>query len=687
LGLPTLLGQVLLNRGYQDLPQAKLFFEPESWILPDPALVFVDLAACVERLALALIKGEKIAICGDYDCDGMTSTALLIRALRILGVREVNYLIPDRLQEGYGINERIVQQCYDEGYRVLITVDNGISALNPLRLAQELDLAVIITDHHDLPPILPPALGILNPKLIDPASPYHSLAGVGMAYVLAVTLADKLGRRPELEDPLLELFTLGTIADMAPLVGVNRSWTQRGLRLLPLTQNPGIRSLMTVAGFTNLKELKPEAIGFGLGPRINAVGRIGDPCQVITLLTTDDPEEALACALACEKTNLERQTLLAATEAEALALVMAENLDLSQQRVLIVAQTGWHPGIVGLVASRLKERTGCPTFVGVIDEKGVRGSARGIPEFNIFAALSYCRDYLGHFGGHPMAGGFSCSSAHWPLFQQRLIAFAQGEIEPQVIKPLVEIDAEASLSELSLGTLDLLDRFHPCGMHNPDPVFWSAQVKILKQRTMGKTQDHARLTVSDGQTEQTVVAWRWGEYLPLPEVVDIAYKLQENIYQGKRSLQLVLEGLRPARTVSPQIQIAEPTSLVTRPLTFPRPLDPLAYVRELSGPTLLYGYGRPELPGLDYDRPRPGVTYEHLVFWTLPPSPLHLDWLVSRSLPQQIHCLLHPVPLLPWEELLTLLEKAHQEARPLNLLALGQKYWLSPRSLLVALHQ
>jgi single-stranded-DNA-specific exonuclease len=312
VGLSPILAQVLINRGFTTLQALRFFLEPESETLPSPLAEFPDLALSVELLETAIQQGDKIAICGDYDADGMTSTALLLRALGALGAK-VEYAIPSRMQEGYGINERIVESFAAEGVRLILTVDNGIAAYAPIARARELGLNVIVTDHHDLPPELPPAHAILNPKLLPEGSPYGGLAGVGVAYVLAVALAQQMGETQHLVAPLLALFTLGTIADLAPLVGVNRRWLQRGLKLLPRSHFAGIQALIAVSGSAgNHKSkhaFKPDTIGFRLGPRINAVGRIGDPQAVIELLTTDDPEIAQTRALECESTNQERQHL------------------------------------------------------------------------------------------------------------------------------------------------------------------------------------------------------------------------------------------------------------------------------------------------------------------------------------------------------------------------------------------
>jgi single-stranded-DNA-specific exonuclease len=296
-GLLPLVAQVIINRDIDTVDAAQVYIEPESQQLPSPLSEFHDLAVSVELIKSAIADGEQIAICGDYDADGMTSTALLLRALKHLGA-EVDYAIPSRMKDGYGINKRIVEEFATGGVSLILTVDNGISAYEPIARAIELGLSVIVTDHHDLPDKLPPADAILNPKLLSDSSPYKGLAGVGVAYILAIATAQSLGKLKGLTNQILELFTLGTIADLAPLVGVNRRWLKRGLRALPNSELLGIQALMQVAGVDEAqKQLKPDDIGFRLGPRINAVGRIGDPQMVIELLTTDEPGLALERAM------------------------------------------------------------------------------------------------------------------------------------------------------------------------------------------------------------------------------------------------------------------------------------------------------------------------------------------------------------------------------------------------------
>jgi single-stranded-DNA-specific exonuclease len=545
--LSPIVNQLLVNRGIETSAQAEVFINPETLNLPSPLEVFSDLAVSVELLEQAIASQAKIAICGDYDADGMTSTALLLRGLRWLGA-QVDYAIPSRMQEGYGINKRIVEEFHSEGVKLILTVDNGIAAIEPIARARELGLNVIVTDHHDIPPTLPPANAILNPKLIPESSPYWGLAGVGVAYVLAVCLAQKLGQHKGLVKPLLELFTLGTIADLAPLIGVNRRWLKRGLQLLPQSQLAGIQALIQVSGVNDKnKSLKPDDIGFRLGPRINAIGRIGDPQIVIDLLTTDDAGIALERAMQCEQINARRQQLCEEIEREAIAHVESSHaMSLQDDRVLLVIQPNWHHGVIGIVASRLVERYGVPVFIGTYeDEHHIRGSARSIPEFNVFDALEFCRDLLGKFGGHKAAGGFSLPAENLEALRSRLIQFANSCLQPEHLKPLLNIDSQVNLDALNLQLYQQLDTLHPCGIENPEPVFWTPNVKVIEQQIVGK--GHIKLTViqgSDSSIQMKAIAWRWCEYFPLPPRIDIAYRLRENTWNGNTNIELELIGVR-----------------------------------------------------------------------------------------------------------------------------------------------
>lgn len=579
-GLSPLLTQVLINREILTPELAGEFLQPDSQSLPDPRDEFPDLRPSLELLKTAIANQEKIAICGDYDADGMTSTALLLRALSSLSA-DVDYAIPSRMHEGYGINERIVEEFTAEGVKLVLTVDNGISAVTPIAKARELGLTVIITDHHDLPETLPPANAILNPKLLPLTSPYRGVAGVGVAYILALTLAQELDPGTPLVNSLLELFTLGTIADLAPLTGVNRRWVKQGLKQLPESELAGVQALIQVAGVagtqsataqpfphnstskTAQKTLKPEDIGFRLGPRINAVGRLDDPQIVIELLTTDDLGIALTRAMQCEEINQRRQQLCAEIEAQAVDWCERHRQQLQADRVLVIVEPGWHHGVIGIVASRLVERYGVPVFIGTYEPENegddprsgsVRGSARGIPEFHVFQALQFCDELLGKYGGHKAAGGFSLLAQQLPAFRAQLSVFAHQCLQPQHLKPLVTIDVQADLAQIDLELYRQIDHIEPCGIENKAPVFWTPNVRVMEQRIVGGK--HLKLTLgveNSGQENQEIhaIAWRWGEYFPLPSRLDLAYQLRENTWNGETKVELEILGVRLPTVITP----------------------------------------------------------------------------------------------------------------------------------------
>ncbi|AFZ45114.1 single-stranded-DNA-specific exonuclease RecJ [Halothece sp. PCC 7418] len=556
-GLSPLLAQVLINRGILSPDEAQVYVNPEAETLPSPNQDFPDLEQSIDLMIEAITEQEKIMICGDYDADGMTSTALLLRTLRYLGA-DVDYLIPSRMKEGYGINTRIVEECASNGVGLILTVDNGIAAYDPIYRAVELGLQVIITDHHDLPEMLPPADAILNPKLLPESSPYRGLAGVGVAYILAVATAQKLGKLQGFTAQLLELFTLGTIADLAPLIGVNRRWLKRGLRQLPKSEIPGVQALMQVSGVNDTKKaVKPEDIGFRLGPRINAIGRISDPQTVIELLTTDDDGIALEKAMECEQVNGKRQELCAQIEEEAIAYLETGEIDWLRDRAMVIIQPNWHHGVIGIVASRLVDKFGTPVFIGTYEdeeETQIRGSARGIPEFNVFDSLEYCHDLLEKFGGHKAAGGFSLAAENLTAFRERLSEFAHQSLEPEHLKPLIKIDATADFTQLNPHLYQQVDELQPWGIGNEEPIFLSKNVTVAEQRVIGKNHLKLKLRqiVNNQRLEKSAIAWRWGNYFPLPKQVDIAYKLRENHWQGNISLELELLGFRLPETTQQQ---------------------------------------------------------------------------------------------------------------------------------------
>lgn len=748
-GLSPIIAQVLLNRGINTTEAAKVFLDPELEDLPDPKQEFPDLIKSIDRIELAIKNGDRITICGDYDVDGMTSTALLIRTLRLLG-GNVEYEIPSRMTEGYGINARIVQDCRDRDVKLIITVDNGIAAYEAIALAESLNISVIVTDHHEVPEDpskIPPATAILNPKYeVDPNSPYAAIAGVGVAYVLALELSDRIGKRDELENPLLELFTLGTIADLASLTGINRRLVKKGLRLLSQSKVIGIIALINETGIAKDKQtgLKPEAIGFGLGPRINAIGRIGNPQVIIDLLTCEEMGQAIALAQECEATNRKRQDLCKEIEQEAIAYMTKRRLDgfdITQERVLVIVDrevqnaltpaktkkkkstlsssdqdlpkgNGWHHGVIGIVASRLVERYGAPVFIGSYEDAHdedleskhqgatVRFSVRGIPEFHVFHSLEYIAKIRNKGGGHKAAGGFTLPAENMEKLRSGLREFADREnLLPSHIMPLINVDVLADLSDVSMTMLQACDRLQPCGLGNPDPVFYSENVRVLAQQTRGKDKvKHLSLTLDTGNGEKLkAIAWRWGEYCPVPDYVDIAYKLRANQWQDTTSVELEVVGIREATGTamkssqnSPKQLLLQynPAPIITK---FPQWEKLSEAPRPLPRPLLLYGCDRPadKFQGdVDCDRPQRGRDYQAIVLWSMPPSFTHLQWLIAIAKPDYIYLGSH-VPVVPSiDQFRAQVQSLDLEnIKILNLLDLAQQWWIAPSAIVSALRE
>lgn len=538
LGLPEPLQALLLRRGYGSREAVQTLLDPPA--APDPAAHFPHLAIAVERLRRACRQGERLAICGDYDADGMTSTALLVGVLRHLGANPCA-AIPSRLDDGYGLNAAMVERLAAEGIALLVTVDNGIAAQEALERAQQLGVEVIVTDHHTLPPQLPPLLALLHPATTPEGSPYRGLAGVGIAYVLARALAQKQRSKPALA-MALDLFCIGTIADMAPLQGVNRRWLLDGLPQLKASQLKGLQALQQLAGLDDAP-LDAGAVGFQIAPRINAVGRLGDPQVVVELLTTDDPQRALELAHACESLNRQRRELCDAIEAEARALVEADG----QQRspFLLLAQGHWHHGVIGIVAARLVDHFGLPVALLAAEGNGrLRASVRAPQGFAVDAALQACSDLLERHGGHPAAGGFTVRAEQVAALHERLNQRAAAWLQSDASLRAVRPEALVPFSELSRDFWRQLQRLEPFGIGHATPLFWSQRCSVEEQRQLRG--GHLQLTLRQGETRLRAIAWRWNGGWTLPKEVDVAFHLRLNRWQGEERLQLELVDLRPS---------------------------------------------------------------------------------------------------------------------------------------------
>lgn len=544
LGLQPLTAQLLINRGIETVPEAKQFFATELIHLQDPFL-FSAMELAVERLLRAIQRGEKAVIFGDYDVDGITGTSLLWRVLTRMGAR-VDYYIPDR-SEGYGMNPEAVQRLAQGGYTLIVTVDNGISCYAEVELANSLGMDVIITDHHEPPERIPPAYAVINPKTADCGYPFPYLAGVGVGFKLCQALAMRL-RSDELMQYIirqLDLVTLGTIADIVPLVGENRVIAANGLRRITDSGNAGVRALIRVAELEG-KAINAGHVGFMLGPRINAIGRMDNPCLGVELLTTEDPEQAMALAEKLNQANRKRQMLEEVILQSAVEMIGRDRL--AERPGLVLASEEWHHGIIGIAASKIVERYYRPTILISVHEGIGKGSARSVRGLNLYEALRHCREYLIGFGGHEMAAGLSIHPDQIKPFTEAFQRYVESVLAPEDLIPFVKVDAVMGAEELEFALLDELERLEPHGPGNPRPVLQLRRV-AHEHSLVGANRDHLRLQVLAGQRKVGGIGFGMaGRSQELQEnpLIDLIFQLERNHWQGRDYLQLMLNDLRPA---------------------------------------------------------------------------------------------------------------------------------------------
>lgn len=503
LNIAPLVASLLVNRGLHTVEDARDFLFIENSEFHDPFLLD-GMDITIERIRSAIEKNEKILIFGDYDADGVSSTTVLLTALRESSA-QVDFYIPNRFTEGYGPNEAAFRWAKESGFTLIITVDTGISALHEAQVAKDLGLDLIITDHHEPGPELPNAFSIIHPKKETCSYPFKELAGVGVAFKVAHAL---LGRVPE---ELLEIAAIGTIADLVPLQGENRLLAKKGISALRKTTRPGLRALLKVCG-TEQSDVSEETIGFAIGPRINAVGRLDSADPAVHLLMTTDPEEARELAEEVDSYNKQRQQLV--NEMTKAAIEEVENhFPADQNGVLVIAKEGWNAGVVGIVASRLVDRFYRPTIVLSIDhEKGTaKGSARSIEGFNLYENLSLCREILPHFGGHPMAAGMTLGLEHVDELRDRLNRLAKEQLTEEDFIPVTKVDVDCELSDVSLETISEMELLSPFGMSNPKPRVRLKDVSIGTIRKIGSDQNHLKITFEDNGVSLDSIGFGLGE--------------------------------------------------------------------------------------------------------------------------------------------------------------------------------
>ncbi len=541
---PPVLRQILFNRGYATDAEARAFLKAEPDFDTDP-FKMTGMQAAVERIQYALAHNEPIAIYGDYDVDGVTSTALLVDILNALGA-DVRGYIPNRFDEGYGLNNDALSALKDDGVGLVISVDCGIRSPDEALHARTIGLDLIITDHHhpsEGP--LPPATAVINPKQPGDVYPDKDLAGVGIAYKLAEALLIEQGSADSVQlTRLLDLVALGTVADLAPLVGENRFLVRRGLRQMRETTRQGLFSLAAVAEL-NLPKVNATDIGFRLGPRLNAAGRLDEALAAYELLTTTDVFKAGQLAQQLDVQNRERQRITREMQSVAEELALADETDAF---LLFAAHKDFNAGVVGLAASRLTETYYRPAIVAHIDTDTTRGSCRSIPEFHITDALDKCADILVRHGGHAAAAGFTVENDKLDELVSRLKAIAKEQLSDQDLRPTLTADAEIPLVEVRPELLNNLKYLEPTGYGNPDAVFVSREVKVRHARTVGADSKHLKMYLEDeGGASHDAIGFRLGHLQPeLPEYVDIMYTYEINEYNGRINYQLNLKDVKAA---------------------------------------------------------------------------------------------------------------------------------------------
>jgi single-stranded-DNA-specific exonuclease len=542
LGVSATVATILNVRGFTSADQCARFFSPQQSQFHDPFL-FTDMEKACDRICAAVRDREKLVIYGDYDVDGVTSTALLIRLLRQFGA-DCDYYLPNRLTEGYGLSAEGVRAIAQQGGRLIVSVDCGITACEEVALAKTLGIDVIITDHHEPKRSVPGAFAVLDPKLDSCGYPDDSLAGVGVALKLAQGLVRRIGGTDDMWSRYLDLAAVGTAADIVPLTGENRIITHIGFGQLSYTRNEGLKALLAVQDCDG-KSLSTGDVVFRIAPSINAVGRLGDPRRGVELLLSDDPALAGLYARELKEANIERRALDGHIQEEAFAWV-EENCDPDADFSIVAGSRTWHCGVVGIVASKVVERYHRPAILFAIGENGTaRGSGRSIAGFHLHDALTECGELLEAFGGHAAAAGMTIKEENLAAFRSKFNQIAHDKLTPSDLVPKVTADAEVRLADLTPEFFSILKKMEPFGPGNMRPVLVCRNVSNrFDPRIVGGK--HLKMMVREGGASIDAIAFNFGDRIAdivRAPAYTIAFCLDENEWNGKKSLQLKVRGV------------------------------------------------------------------------------------------------------------------------------------------------
>ncbi len=543
LNVPPIIAKILITRGIDTFEKAKLFFKGNLDDLHDPFLM-EDMGKAVERIVDAIRNKEKILIYGDYDVDGITAVAVLYLLLNDL-YAEVSYYIPNRVNEGYGISKVGIDEAVKRGVTLIISVDCGITAIEEVEYARTQGIDVIISDHHEQSLKLPNAYAVLDPKCERSKYPFQELAGVGVAYKLGQALVQYLDLEPEYMTKYLDLVAIGSTADIVPLIDENRIFVREGLRLINQTDKPGLQALLSVSGLAD-KPIGTGQIVFILAPRLNAVGRLSDASYAVKLLTTRNPRVAWEIANMLESENRARKNIDEDTFKQAQMIVDNQH-DLTEDFGLVLAKEGWHPGVIGIVASRVVEKYYRPTVMISIDTNIGKGSARSINGFDIYEAIHQCEDLLIGYGGHKYAAGLTIEKDKIEEFRERFNKIAKTNLDDDLLQPKLRIDGYLKLSEVTPRLVQLLKLFAPFGPQNTRPIFQSDHLQVVGTPSIvGK--NHLKFRVRQDGIVFDAIGFNLGDLIyriePGSQNLDMAYVIEENTYMGRTTLQLRVKDLR-----------------------------------------------------------------------------------------------------------------------------------------------
>lgn len=541
-GLPPVIACIMLNRGICEDRDALAYLKKGLDGVLNP-YDFNDMDVAVERVKTAIEKGEKITIYGDYDVDGITATALLYKFLKSVGAY-VDFYIPDRHKEGYGLNIPAINRLIKKGTKLFISVDCGITSVGEVEFAKTMGTEFIITDHHTCKEEIPRAVAVINPKRPDTLYGFDGLCGAGVAFKLALAVSMSLGMEAKsVFMEYVDLAAIGTVADIVPLLCENRVIVEKGIKALENTKNQGIKALLSVAGMDN-KTLDSQGIAFAISPRLNAAGRMESAEIAVRLLIEEDYEKAIEIAKYLDGLNKKRQEIEQEISKEALEQI--ESFD-AGQNVYVLSSENWHSGVIGIVASKLSDMLYRPCILIACEDGKGTASGRSIEEMNLFDALTDCEDILTAFGGHAQAAGLSIKQEDIDSFRVRINEYAKKQFEDKTLMPKLGIDCNIDTSSISLASAKTVAMLEPFGMGNEVPVFSSGGMRVITIQTMGANGQHIRLYLTDGKNTFNAVGFNMGELindLKSGDVVSIAYNMSVNVYNGAENLQLILKDVK-----------------------------------------------------------------------------------------------------------------------------------------------